>query len=131
VSVRSRWAPPALWAALLFISSHIRFPPGPALFSGADKVAHFALYAVLATLVWRAIVPNASHLRSAALWSVLLTVAYGALDELHQRWVPGRECSFPDWLADLCGALAAVALAMLVSPRRRDASGAPPAQAKR
>jgi VanZ family protein len=46
---------------------------------------------------------------AAAAWSVAVATAYGALDEVHQLYVPGRVCSFADFLADGFGAAAAVA----------------------
>ena len=128
MSASRRWVPPLLWAALILTSSHVRLPPGPSPFPGADKVAHFVLYAVLAMLVWRATEPNANALLTRGLWSVLVAVAYGALDELHQRWVPTRQCSFADWLADLCGALAAVGVMSLLAARGRGSRASPPPQ---
>ena len=46
---------------------------------------------------------------AAAAWSIVIATVYGALDELHQSYVPGRVCSLADLLADGCGAAAAVA----------------------
>ena len=34
---------------------------------------------------------------------ILLGALYGLTDEWHQSFVPGREVSALDWLADLCG----------------------------
>lgn len=36
--------------------------------------------------------------------AIALAVAYGALDECHQWFVPGRECSLADWHCDSAGA---------------------------
>ena len=47
--------------------------------------------------------------RLAAAWSLLVAVAYGAVDELHQSYVPGRVCSPADLWADGSGAALAVA----------------------
>lgn len=41
----------------------------------------------------------------AAARAVLISAAYGALDEWHQSFVPGRHPSSLDWLSDLVGAL--------------------------
>jgi VanZ family protein len=46
---------------------------------------------------------------AAAAWSIGVATGYGALDEVHQLYVPGRVCSFADFLADGFGAAAAVA----------------------
>jgi VanZ family protein len=37
--------------------------------------------------------------------SVVIAALYGILDELHQSLIPGRNCEFMDWVADLGGAL--------------------------
>jgi len=39
--------------------------------------------------------------------------AYGAVDELHQYFVPGRNCNVWDWLADTLGAFLGAAAIML------------------
>lgn len=72
---------------------------------GGDKVVHFAIYGLLATLVcrlgtgWRA-----------AVWAFLATAAFGATDEWHQSFIPGRSTELADWLADVLGAAVAVVL---------------------
>ena len=75
----------------------------PLLFAGEDKLVHVGLYGVLgATLFWgrmRASSPPAGWVL------VLLGVAYGASDEWHQSFVPGRDPSFSDWTADTAGVL--------------------------
>lgn len=35
---------------------------------------------------------------------------YGALDEWHQSFVPGRDADFLDWTADVAGAICALVL---------------------
>jgi VanZ family protein len=107
-----RWAPAVLWAALIFtLSSMSGLPAPPSGFT--DKHAHFVIYAVLcALLVWgltnRA--PGRTTWSVAAVAAVLATL-YGASDEWHQSFVPGREVSALDLAADAIGAaLAAVGL---------------------
>ena len=63
-----------------------------------DKVAHFLEFGGLAFLVARASGNVRTAFVVAALW--------GALDEVHQSFVPGREAGVPDWIADLVGGLA-------------------------
>ena len=69
-----------------------------------DKVAHFAVYAALAALLWIASGARMSLLVIAA------TIAVGALDELHQAGVPGRSADAMDFLADTCAVAATVAV---------------------
>ena len=53
---------------------------------------------------WRGLTPT----RLAVAWAV--TVIYGATDEWHQSFVPGRTPDINDLLADAVGAFAAVML---------------------
>lgn len=98
-----------LWTAGVLVVNSISVGEAtwqpPFLF--ADKVAHFFMYAVASYSWRRAIVP----LGSRATWGVVLGLAMlGALDELHQRIVPGRNASALDWLADVIGVWLGVAL---------------------
>ena len=36
---------------------------------------------------------------------IVITSVYGIIDEIHQSFTPGRECSFFDWVADTLGAV--------------------------
>ena len=64
-----------------------------------DKAAHFVYYGIMCLLLvtglgrkWR--------------WlAVAIVAAVGAADEIHQIYVPGRDASVFDWLADLLGAV--------------------------
>src|SRR5690606_17831365 len=73
VSWLRAWAPPLLWAAVLFsISSQPRLPGG--LGGGLDKVAHFGAFAVLGLLLARA----ALSYRLPIGWPIALGLIYGA-----------------------------------------------------
>ena len=73
-----------------------------------DKVVHFFVYGALATLVLR--VPWVTRHP----WRVFLAIAaaslFGASDEWHQSFTPGRQADVFDWLADTLGACLAVSL---------------------
>jgi VanZ family protein len=107
------WAPPLLLMAAIFF-----FSAQPDLNSGLGavdligrKLIHFAQYALLAFLWWRALRTRMS-IRAAALTAFLITSAYAASDELHQTFVDGRRGSVLDWAIDSAGAaLASVRLA--------------------
>ncbi len=64
--------------------------------SPLDKLAHLVEYALLGFLLGRGTGRAALAFAVAAL--------YGATDELHQAFVPGREASLFDWFADVLGA---------------------------
>jgi VanZ family protein len=94
--------------AVIFYESSLADAPLPGGMS--DKLAHAIGYAVLGGLVARAVAggfPLALSPSGAAL-SVVIAVAYGASDEWHQSFVPGRTADLRDLLADATGAVAAV-----------------------
>lgn len=99
-----RWIPALLWAATVFwLSSRSRLVELPYAL-GWDKLQHCAAYAV-----GGAAFAHAVGMRGRGPWAaVALAVLYGALDELHQWFVPGRNSDARDWLADAVGALAGV-----------------------
>ena len=105
--------PAAATAGLIYWLSDGPMPPGALpSFSCSDKVAHalafgFFTLTLLPALRLGAGLPAARCTRLALLGGML----YGAFDEVHQGWVPGREKDLGDFLADTTGAAAAVLLA--------------------
>lgn len=102
----SLWFPVVAMMAAIFAVSSMSAPPAPAGVS--DKSLHAATYAVLAVLTLRALAGGAwrgVHAGTVALaWFV--ASAYGASDEFHQRFTPGRHADWQDVLADAAGAAA-------------------------
>lgn len=97
---------PLLIAGLIFVASSRSHVVAPGITRIDDKIVHFAVYGLLATLVSRA---GRGGWRW-ALWSLVLVSVYGASDEWHQSFVPGRMCEFADWVADTFGAALAIGL---------------------
>ena len=99
---RARWGVAIGYAVSLFVLSSIpseEIPVGMPLH--ADKVAHAIAYAILALLfcrAWRA--PT----RKALVFTAILCTAYGILNEAQQSFIPGRECSGWDAVANAFGA---------------------------
>ena len=99
-----RWIWPALLAAGIFLASTRSQIAEPDI-THIDKVAHFGVYGLLATLLcrlgrgWRA-----------AGCALLATSLYGISDEWHQSFTPGRSVEVADWAADTTGAALAVTL---------------------
>ena len=79
-------------------------PPLPA--SITDKQGHSLGYFGLGITVSRALAGGLGMPLSItqALGAVALTTAYGASDEWHQIFVPGRDSNVLDWVADTIGA---------------------------
>jgi len=97
------WIGPAALAATITVASGRSEVASPPLI-GFDKVAHFAVFGLLATLVLR----NGSG-RGWAWTTVALVSLFGATDEWHQSFTAGRSVQAADWIADTLGAALAVA----------------------
>lgn len=114
-----RWIPVLLWMSLIFfLSAQPDLPgiPGLDLIDWNDKVKHFITYAILGALIWRAL-----GRKRAKWWQIvipaIIAAIYGASDELHQKFVPGRSCDPLDWAADTFGAFTA-AVILAIWPRK-------------
>jgi len=100
------WLPVLIWMALIFSASSISFPSSKVvIFRFQDKLAHLFEFGVLGLLLVRAIYYGSEGGKSRYLWCVLGVALYGALDELHQAFVPGRLVELGDIIADGLGAL--------------------------
>lgn len=79
------------------------------------KSAHFTEYFILSLLVLRGIRAGRPGTRFAwALAVVAIVACYASLDELHQRFVPGRTAAVGDVLIDTGGGIAAQLVAALL-----------------
>ena len=108
--------------AVIFAASSMSAPPIP---GGADKPWHALGYLGLAVVVVRAFAGGLPRRISPriVIVSVGVVVLYGASDELHQMFVPGRTASFDDLLADTIGALVGASLCWawgIITPTSRD-----------
>lgn len=106
----SRWQAVIAMLALIFALSSIPNVAEPHRYViPYDKVAHFGEYSVLALVLAGSLRRQAAGRLPLALLiaaAVTFGAAYGASDEFHQRFVPGRDPDVHDWLADLTGSLA-------------------------
>lgn len=103
-----------LWALGIFWLSSAPDARGAAqllTFPGADKLAHAAVFGVLAALLYGA--TGRPYL------AVLLASAYGIFDEVHQAFVPGRHSDPLDWVANTVGAYLTVMAVRYLTHRRR------------
>ena len=100
------WVPVLLYVSLIFVLSsrpiHIS--------EGTDKILHFLEYALMGFFTTRAAMLTWNLPRWAG-WALGGAVAavLGVGDELHQAFVPGRDSSGLDALADALGSFAGAA----------------------
>ena len=114
------WVPPILVMALIFALSSMPADQEDhgTLYVISRKLAHFAEYALLAALWWRALLTKLPHRRSLAL-ALAIAVLYAVTDELHQTLVSGRAGRPLDVGIDTFGALTALALIARNRARRK------------
>jgi len=108
-----RWAPAAIWMALIFLlSAQPALPRAPddMLDILAKKVAHFGEYLILALLICRAMAPIGAPLARASAGAAAVALLYALSDEIHQAFVPGRNPSAADLAVDAIGAAVGIAL---------------------
>lgn len=96
------WLWPVLLATVIVVASGRGEVAAPKIVN-FDKVAHFFIYGLLATLVARnGFVPGRA-------WMAIVAVSlFGLTDEWHQSFTPGRSVEIIDWVADTVGAIVAV-----------------------
>jgi VanZ family protein len=111
-----RWLPLLIWIIVIFGLSSIPKLSGdyPDMPIPVDKIAHFFEYMILAILFHRGL-GNDKVRRwirpSIIVFCICLGIA--ALDELHQSYIPGRQSSIFDVLADLTGIVTGTAYVLL------------------
>lgn len=103
------WGPFLAALAVMFWLSSLSEIPGSDYVW--DKLLHTVGYAGLGVLALRAFHGGFERLRPApTLYAALAVILWGVSDEFHQSFVPGRDASPRDLLADAVG----VALAVLL-----------------
>lgn len=85
----------------------------PPLFPYQDKLLHFLEYAALGFATGL----NLDLFRRSRAAALAFGVIWAGLDEVHQSFVPGRDCSIGDFLADCAGLAAGFALCILMARR--------------
>lgn len=102
------------WVGLTFVLTSLPGAQLPVGFAGADKAAHAAFYAVMGFLCGRWRRESGVPAGRAFVHALLFTAAVGAVDEIHQAWIPGRSAELLDWVADAAGGGAGGALSSLL-----------------
>lgn len=109
------------WMGFLFWLSSRHTMPAQNLFYGQDKVEHALAYSVLGLLFALSFKQRRNGLSGRQVLTVtLLALAYGLFDETHQYFVPGRNASLGDLVADGMGGLFAALFAWKCLPRLRN-----------
>ena len=101
------WVPTIGYCVLIFVLSSVSkgvYIPSP---FGFDKVLHVIEYGILGFLLARSLANYRSRFSNGSLviWVVALVALYGGSDEVHQVFVPRRNASLWDVVADSLGAV--------------------------
>ena len=113
------WLPVLLLAAAIsWLSQQPRYPFGLHLLPPLDKFAHASVFGALGLAMEWALARTRPDLPlyKRHLFVFAAVSLYGASDEFHQRFVPGRDADVLDWLADTVGGalgMAAISLSRL------------------
>lgn len=117
------WLPVGFVVGIIFYLSSLPAHEVPeSWFPYQDKVQHVIAYACLGFVVARALSwkfrknPQGKPFKNSLYIAVIFGALYGALDEYHQSFTPGRSVEFADFLADTLGSIIGAALAI---PYRR------------
>jgi len=100
------WLPLIIYCVIIYVQSDLPSPQRLPKFQFSDKVFHFVIYAGLGVLFYRAYqtLRIKDNLRMLMLLSAVSASLYGISDEIHQSFVPYRDASILDVLANILGA---------------------------
>ncbi|MDR3334109.1 MAG: VanZ family protein [Treponema sp.] len=104
--------------AIWFLSSQSTLPQ-PKGILGFDKVQHLIAYAAFAGAIglWFSLDQEKGRVFRTMLVIVVIASVYGISDEIHQYFVPGRNASVWDWVADTLGAILGAAAILAIARR--------------
>ncbi|MEL3900961.1 VanZ family protein [Treponema phagedenis] len=107
--------------SIWILSSFSTLPTPKNIILGWDKLHHAIAFTCLAfTLSYWFPAKNwiFPPFRKTVFISFLLSIFWGVVDEVHQYFVPGRECSLADLAADSIGVISALALRVYLESRK-------------
>jgi VanZ family protein len=107
----SSYVLPFSLAVSIFIASGSQHLATPNIYitSSPDKLLHFLIFGLLATVILRTRKLKQLRLRDLII-SIIIVSVYGVFDEIRQSFTPGRSVEIGDWIADTIGASVAVVL---------------------
>ena len=100
------WLPVAVWMGVIFIGSSIARVPrvgDETLYGLVHRAAHLLEFAVLGALLLRALSKDKPASKREIIITLIIIALYGASDEFHQRFTPGRSSEGISVLFDVAG----------------------------
>lgn len=100
------WFPVILYSGIIFYISGLPHVEVPYPEFNFDKLAHGVEYALLGYLFSRALTKTSGLSKQNVFWAtIVFCTLYGISDEFHQSFVPGRDVTLTDVLADTIGGI--------------------------
>ncbi|MBU1863320.1 MAG: VanZ family protein [Candidatus Omnitrophica bacterium] len=99
------WMPFFGYLSVIFYISHQSDPAGGFTLPVSDKIIHCIEFLLLPFFTIRAFrrCPAEKIRRNFLLFTIIFSLLYAASDEFHQWFIPNRQCSFFDLIADYFG----------------------------
>jgi VanZ family protein len=110
------YIPLCLYWILIFILTTLPAESLPGI-GISDKINHLLAYFGLGVLLKLAIDFQSKYpvlKKKSSVYTLGIGALYGALDEIHQIFIPGRSCEFMDWVADVVGVAAGILVVILI-----------------
>ncbi len=101
------WLPVMVWASVIFTFSSLPTIETTKFYLWdflLKKTAHIVEYGILSSLIYRALVNSKVDIKKSMWIAVFVSILYGASDEFHQSFTPGRGPSVRDVMIDATGA---------------------------
>ncbi len=100
------WTPFIVWALVIFLFSSRPTTPVTQIHWEdfvVKKTAHVVEYFIFTTLLYRALKESGVEKKKAGIYAIIFGILYGATDEYHQSFTPGRLPKIRDILFDAIG----------------------------
>jgi VanZ family protein len=77
-------------------------------------MVHFLEFGMLGIFLYNAF-RHTSSVKMPFLWAIATGLIWGAIDEFHQYFVPGRMCSIWDFVADATGIVVLISVSKMLN----------------
>ena len=111
LSRKQAWVTAIVWAAFIEVLTSLPASAFPEIKTTwrIDWLVHFGMYGLFGLLLARVGVVSGWSRSRFVLLALLISV-FGALDELHQLFIPSRDAEVMDWVMDTMGSSTGVAV---------------------
>ena len=99
------WLTLAYAVLILIISSIPDLTPPELGFEFQDKLYHFIEYGIFSVLLFFSLLNSSRDFfkKNVLVISIFIGASYAIIDEIHQRFIPGRSADILDFVADFLG----------------------------